>query len=193
MSLSGWRPADVVGWSSRKREPAFGPRLTTSNAEPTGSPSTPDTAVSGARLRGSVQFIEEVGAEDGCRLHGDFIRGLVVVLVRHPLLLTGRCCVVWLGRLDRLPTRCDRRCDDRTAHRSPMCRPPPDRRRTSDRRPSPARSGMHCRRAQGTITRVIRPACRGRSRRPAAPRIPSPEPRRRPEGQSASRRRKGRS
>ena len=34
MSLSGWRPAVVTSWSSRKRLPAFGPRLTTSSAEP---------------------------------------------------------------------------------------------------------------------------------------------------------------
>src|SRR3954467_14007168 len=46
MSESGWRPAEVVAWSSRNREPAFGPRLTTSSAEPTGRPSTPDTALS---------------------------------------------------------------------------------------------------------------------------------------------------
>src|SRR5271165_3867358 len=105
MSLSGWRPAEVVGWSSRKRDPALG-----------------------TRLCGSVQFIEEVGAEDRCGLHGDFVRGLVVVLLRHPLLLTGRCCVVWLGPLDRLPTRLDRRCVDRTVQGTPMCPPPPDRR-----------------------------------------------------------------
>ena len=137
----------------------------------------------GARLGGSVQFIEEVGAEDRCRLHGDFVRGLVVVLVRHPLLLTGRCCAVWLGLLDRLPTRCDRRCDDRTAHRSPMCRPPPDRRRHL----IVPRPGGWFRRAQGTITRVIRPACRGRPRRPADRRTLSAARRRRPEGRSASR------
>src|SRR4051794_20228393 len=40
MSLSGCRPAVVTSWSSRKRLPAFGPRLTTSSAEPAGSDST---------------------------------------------------------------------------------------------------------------------------------------------------------
>src|SRR5689334_19415987 len=40
MSLSGWRPAVVRSLSSRKREPEFGPRRTTSSAEPGGSAST---------------------------------------------------------------------------------------------------------------------------------------------------------
>ena len=40
MSLSGWRPAVVRSASSRKRAPAFGPRWTTSRAEPCGSAST---------------------------------------------------------------------------------------------------------------------------------------------------------
>src|SRR3954452_22875344 len=40
MSLSGWRPAVVTSWSSRNRLPAFGPRLTTSSAEPAGRDST---------------------------------------------------------------------------------------------------------------------------------------------------------
>src|ERR1700757_3632723 len=40
MSLSGCRPADVTGWSSKNREPAFGPRLTTTTPAPLGKPST---------------------------------------------------------------------------------------------------------------------------------------------------------
>src|ERR1700722_14569448 len=40
MPLSGWRPADVTGWSSKNREPALGPRVTMSSAEPLGNPST---------------------------------------------------------------------------------------------------------------------------------------------------------
>src|SRR5271170_5001835 len=40
MLLSGWRPADVTGWSSKNREPALGPRVTMSSAEPLGNPST---------------------------------------------------------------------------------------------------------------------------------------------------------
>src|SRR5690242_14194346 len=40
MSLSAWRPTDVTGRSSRNRDPALGPRLTTSSPEPLGSPST---------------------------------------------------------------------------------------------------------------------------------------------------------
>src|SRR5918997_5354071 len=47
MSLSGCRPALVVSWSSRNRDPAFGPRLTTSSADPPGSASTPATEDSG--------------------------------------------------------------------------------------------------------------------------------------------------
>src|SRR6478609_2699319 len=41
MSLSGCRPAVTLSRSSRKREPAFGPRLTTSSAAPADNPSTP--------------------------------------------------------------------------------------------------------------------------------------------------------
>src|SRR6202041_1026052 len=40
MPLSGWRPADVTGWSSKNREPALGPRVTMSSAEPLGKSST---------------------------------------------------------------------------------------------------------------------------------------------------------
>ena len=40
MSLCGWRPAVVSSPSSRKRLPEFGPRRTTSSAEPGGSAST---------------------------------------------------------------------------------------------------------------------------------------------------------
>src|SRR5262245_28378873 len=36
MSLSGWRPADTVSVSSRNRDPALGPRCTTSSALPGG-------------------------------------------------------------------------------------------------------------------------------------------------------------
>src|SRR6476620_5577707 len=55
MSLSGGRPALVVERSSRKREPAFGPRLTTSSAEPAGSASTPATDCSRAGGSDSVR------------------------------------------------------------------------------------------------------------------------------------------
>src|SRR6478672_1200989 len=48
MSLSGWRPAVVTSWSSRKRLPAFGPRLTTSSADPAGSDSTAPACASAA-------------------------------------------------------------------------------------------------------------------------------------------------
>src|SRR6476469_6238707 len=44
MSLSGWRPAVTLSRSSWNREPAFGPRLTTSRADPDDSPSTPRTS-----------------------------------------------------------------------------------------------------------------------------------------------------
>ena len=44
MSLSACRPADVTGRSSRNRDPALGPRLTTSRAEPLGSPSARQSA-----------------------------------------------------------------------------------------------------------------------------------------------------
>src|SRR4051794_21080394 len=44
MSLSGWRPALVTARSRRNRDPALGPRLTTSSAAPSGRASTPETA-----------------------------------------------------------------------------------------------------------------------------------------------------
>ena len=54
-------------------------------------------------LGGRVQFVEEVGAEDGRRLHRDLIRSLVVVHVRHPLLLTDHRGVACPGQLARFP------------------------------------------------------------------------------------------
>src|SRR5690606_18350379 len=48
MSLSGWRPALVVSRANKNREPAFGPRLTTSRAEPAGNASIPETGASEA-------------------------------------------------------------------------------------------------------------------------------------------------
>ena len=125
MSLSGCRPADVVGWSSRNREPALGPRLTTSSAEPAGRPFDARDRAFGARRGRSVQFVEEVGAENRCRLHGDIFRRLVsprvLVLFRHPLLLTG-CC----GDI-----RPDPPADIRLVSTVPrrwtwLCPPPPD-------------------------------------------------------------------
>src|SRR5918998_3909280 len=67
MSLSGWRPALVDARSSRKREPALGPRLTTSRAEPAGSDSTPETGWSlaggSASERKSARKTEVVSGE----------------------------------------------------------------------------------------------------------------------------------
>src|SRR5215212_5827219 len=58
MSLSGWRPAETSSLSSTKRDPAPGPRLTTSTPVPSGrsssptatSSSTPASASTGARV-----------------------------------------------------------------------------------------------------------------------------------------------
>ena len=79
MSLSGCRPADVVGWSSRNREPALGPRLTTSSADPDRQALDAGDRALGARRGRGVQLVEEVRAENRCRLHGDFVRRLVAL------------------------------------------------------------------------------------------------------------------
>ncbi|EUA42615.1 hypothetical protein I553_6475 [Mycobacterium xenopi 4042] len=55
----GMPAAEVVGWSSRNRDPAFGPRLTTSSAEPAGSPSTPETAVSAPASAGASSSLRK--------------------------------------------------------------------------------------------------------------------------------------
>ena len=118
-------------------------------------------------------------------------------LFRHNEVLTR---AVLLGPLDRLPTRLDRRCVDRTVQGSPMCPPPPDRRMhvptaTERRRrvqlpgSPPRRSTARIVAARGTITRVIRPAWRGRPRRRAAPRSPARRTGCRLRGRSANRHR----
>jgi hypothetical protein len=60
-------PALVDARSSRKREPALGPRLTTSRAEPAGSDSTPETgwswAGASASERKSARKTEVVSGE----------------------------------------------------------------------------------------------------------------------------------
>src|SRR6185295_15659352 len=70
MSLSGWRPALVTARSRRNRDPALGPRLTTSSAAPSGRASTPETAgscaVGSASERKSARKTDVVsGARSG--------------------------------------------------------------------------------------------------------------------------------
>src|SRR6202011_3449582 len=54
ISAPGCRPAQATGWCSRNREPALGPRLTTTSAEPLGNSSAgEDNTSARAELRGS--------------------------------------------------------------------------------------------------------------------------------------------
>ena len=87
-----------------------------------------------------------------------------VVLFRHPLLLTGAVAMSGRVRPTGFPPAVT--VDVSTVPRTvaAMCPPPPD----PATRGSVRRSGMHRRRAQGTLTIVIRPPCRGSRRRPAA-------------------------
>jgi hypothetical protein len=66
MSLSACRPADVTGRSSGNRDPALGPRFTTSKAAPLGSPSTRQslllTCCSLSDGRGHRRILEVLGA-----------------------------------------------------------------------------------------------------------------------------------
>src|SRR5262249_10266092 len=67
MSLSGWRPAVVTGFTSANRDPALGPRLTTSMAAPEGtSSSSTDTSSSGASTIGSIENVMVVCSPASC-------------------------------------------------------------------------------------------------------------------------------
>jgi hypothetical protein len=85
MSLSGCRPADVTGRSSRNLDPALGPRFTTSSPAPLGDPSTPHTRLGGGSGR-NVGLAEQVGAESRGGVPHAGVGSLVVVLAAHVLI-----------------------------------------------------------------------------------------------------------
>ena len=126
MSLSGWRPADVVGWIEQEARTGVGTALDHKQRRSHGSPSTPKPPL-GARYRRGVQFVEEVGPENpvvSTVTSSDvWSAPRVLSFLRHPLL--SLAAVAISGPLRPCAGR--RMCHvDRTALRSSLGPPPPD-------------------------------------------------------------------
>src|SRR4051794_17856308 len=67
MSLSGWRPTVVMGFVRARREPAFGPRVTTSRPAPAGMSSRSNvTSSSGASGGTSMLNVIVVRSPGSC-------------------------------------------------------------------------------------------------------------------------------
>ncbi|COY07017.1 Uncharacterised protein [Mycobacterium tuberculosis] len=197
-----------MAWSSRNRDPALGPRLTTSNAEPGGSPSTPETALSvpacagaSSSLRKSARKTEVVSTVTSSEVWSFSISGFMSVTRCSSLAavaLSDR--VVRPASRYSLPpiialTTFSCRCLDRTAHGSAMCAPQRIPGSIALPGPDPCRPATSHVTLAGTLAIVTRSVCRGRPQRRAVSSKLTPgqrHPSCRPGCPAASRLRRGR-
>ena len=76
----------VLSWSSKNRDPAFGPRFTTSNAELCGSASAPKSRPSALAVAAASCSLVKSARNAEVLSPGDVFRPLVLVVIGQPLL-----------------------------------------------------------------------------------------------------------